>query len=161
MQEYYNAQQEGKRLVEATKLTRHQAEKLALDIAAYPEFLENLRSQTFANNLNANVNALNAATNALRASYQNALDDVCTALKITENQIKHATFDDIVINEHFKASSQQEQFLILQKYGWAKAYIDAYGSSGTIGSLYNPLIQSVREAFGADQSPTLPASGNW
>lgn len=158
MQEYYNAQQEGKRIVEETKLTRHQAEKLALDIAAYPEFLENLRSQTYANRVNANANAQNAATNALRASYQNALDEVCASLKITENDLKHATFDDVVNNEHFKARSQQEQFLILQKYGWAKAYIDAYGSSGTFGSLYNPFIQGIRELWGSDQSPTLPAS---
>ena len=158
MQEYYNAQQEGKRIVEQTKLTRNQAQKLALEIAAYPEFLENLRSQTYANRVNANANAQNAATNALRASYQNALDEVCASLKVTENELKRASFDDVVNNEHFKARSQQEQFLILQKYGWAKAYIDAYGSSGTFGSLYNPFIQGIRELWGADESPTRAAS---
>lgn len=165
MQEYYNAQQEGKRLFEQTKLTRYQAQKLALDIAAYPEFLENLRSQTYANRVNANANAKNADTNAknadtneLRASYQNALDEACKSLKITENELKQSTFDDVVNNEHFKARSQQEQFLILQKYGWAKAFIDAYGSSGTLGSIYNPFIQGIRELWGADESPTLPAS---
>lgn len=152
MQEYYNAQQEGKRLVEVTKLTHKQAEKLALDIEAYPEFLKNLRSQTYANRVNANANAQNAATNALRASYQNALDEVCTSLKITENELKKSTMNDIINFEHFKSLSQQEQFLILQKYGWAKAFIDAYGSSDTIGSILNPSMQAIRDIFGLNDS---------
>lgn len=158
MQEFYNAQQEGKWIAEKTRLTSKQADELALRIAAFPDFLDNLRSQTYANRVNANANAQNAATNALRASYQNALDEVCTSLKITENDLKRATFDDVVNNEHFKARSQQEQFLILQKYGWAKAYIDAYGSSGTFGSLYNPFIQGIRELWDSDKSPSLPSS---
>lgn len=158
MQEYYNAQQEGKLIAEKTRLTKQQANEVALRVQAFPVYLDNIRSQTYANRVNADANAQNAATNSLRASYQNALDEVCASLKITENELKRATFVDVVNNQHFKARSQQEQFLILQKYGWAKAYIDAYGSSGTIGSLYNPLIQGVRELWGSDVSPTLPVS---
>lgn len=153
MQEYYNAQAEGKYIAEKTRLTGNQADELALRIAAFPEYLENLRSQTYANRVNANANAQNAASNALRASYQNALDAVCTTLKITENDLKRASFDDVVNNEHFKAATAREQFQILQRYGYAKAYIDAYGSSGSIGAIFNPLVQNFRSLFSKDSSP--------
>lgn len=135
MQEYYNAQQEGKRIVEETKLTHNQAEKLALDIAAYPEFLENLRSQTYANRVNANANARNAATNArnaatnaLRAKYQNDLDSACTELKISENKLAKGSLLDVLQNRHFQALSAQRQYEILDLFGFVKAYADLYGS---------------------------------
>lgn len=152
MQEYYNAQRTGDLIAEQTRLTRKQSDELALKIEAYPIYLENIQSQTYANRVNANANAQNAATNALRASYQNALDEVCTSLKITENELKKSTMKDIINSEHFKSLTQQEQFLILQKYGWAKAFIDAYGSSGTIGSILNPTMQGAREVFGLNNS---------
>lgn len=161
MQEYYNAQAEGKFIAENTRLTGNQADELALRIAAFPEYLENLRSQTYANRVNANANAQNAATNALRASYQNALDAVCTTLKITENDLKRSSFDDIVHNEHFKAETAREQFQILQKYGYAKAYIDAYGSSGNLGAVFNPIVQNVRSLFGSDRSPSVRSDSSY
>lgn len=144
MQEYYNAQQEGKRLVEVTKLTHNQAQKLALDIAAYPEFLENLRSQTYANRVNANANAQNAAANLKNANtnrflarstvkrnaFLNALTKIDTAIKkgIKPYEIDKAKWDSL---------SAGIQYNIIKLYGFEKArlenkklYRDAFGADG-------------------------------
>lgn len=128
MQEYYNAQQEGKLIVEKTRLTSKQADELALRIEAFPEFLANLRSQTYANVVNANANAQNASTNALRAKYQNALDAACTELKISENKLAKGSLLDVLQNRHFQALSAQRQYEILDLFGFVKAYSDLYGS---------------------------------
>lgn len=128
VQEYYNAQEEGKLIAEKTRLTSKQADELALRIEAFPEFLDNLRSQTYANRVNANANALNASTNALRAKYQNALDAACTELKISENKLAKGSMLDILQNRHFQAMTAQRQYEILDLFGFVKAYADLYGS---------------------------------
>lgn len=128
MQEYYNAQQEGKLIVEKTRLTKKQSDELALKIAAFPQFLENLRSQTYGNYVNANANAQNAATNALRAKYQNALDEVLTELKVTEGKLAKGSLLDVLQNRHFQALTAQRQYEILDIYGFVKAYSELYGS---------------------------------
>ena len=128
MQEYYNAQQEGKLIVQKTRLTSKQADELALRIEAFPDFLANLRSQTYANVVNANANAQNAATNALRAKYQNALDEACTELKISENKLAKGSLLDVLQNRHFQAMTAQRQYEILDLFGFVKAYADLYGS---------------------------------
>lgn len=128
MQEYFNAQQEGKYIAEKTRLTGKQADELALRIAAFPEYLDNLRSQTYANRVNANANAQNARTNASRAIHQNALDDACASLKISENTLARSSMKDIINNRHFQALSAQRQYEILDIFGYVKAYADLYGS---------------------------------
>lgn len=128
MQEYYNAWQEGKLIVEKSRLTRKQADELALRIEAFPIYLDNIRSQTYANRVNANANAQNAATNALRAKHQNALDDACAELKISENKLAKGSLLDILQNRHFQAMTAQRQYEILDLFGFVKAYADLYGS---------------------------------
>lgn len=128
VQEYYNAQAQGKLIAEKTRLTGKQADELALRIEAFPDFLDNLRSQTYANRVNANANALNASTNALRAKYQNALDAACTELKISEYKLANGSMLDILQNRHFQALSSQRQYEILDLFGFVKAYADLYGS---------------------------------
>ena len=128
VQEYYNAQQEGKLIEEKTRLTSKQADELALKIEAFPDFLANLRSQTYANITNANANAQNAATNSLRSKYQNALDEACTDLKITENKLAVGSLLDVLQNRHFQAMTAQRQYEILDLFGFIKAYADLYGS---------------------------------
>lgn len=128
MQEYFNAQEQGKLIVEKTRLTRKQADDLALRIAAFPVYLDNIRSQTYANRVNANSNAQNAATNALRAQHQNALDDACAQLKISENKLATSSMLDILQNRRFQALTAQRQYEILDLFGFVKAYADLYGS---------------------------------
>lgn len=128
VQEYYNAQEEGKLIAEKTRLTSKQADELALRIEAFPEFLDNLRSQTYANRVNANANSLNASTNALRSKFQNALDAACTELKISENKLAKGSMLDILQNRHFQAMTAQRQYEILDLFGFIKAYADLYGS---------------------------------
>lgn len=135
VQEYYNAQAQGKLIAEKTRLTGKQADELALRIEAFPDFLDNLRSQTYANRVNANANvlnsstnALNASTNALRARYQNSLDAACTELKISENKLAKGSMLDILQNRHFQALTAERQYEILDLFGFVKAYADLYGS---------------------------------
>lgn len=135
VQEYYNAQKQGDLIAAQTRLSSKQADELALKIAAFPEYLENLRSQTYANRVNANANAQNAATNAqnsatstLRAKYQNALDDACAQLKISEYKLANGSMLDILQNRHFQALTAQRQYEILDLFGFVKAYTDMYGS---------------------------------
>lgn len=128
VQEYYNAQKQGDLIAAQTRLSGKQADELALKIEAFPEYLENLRSQTYANRVNANANAQNAATNALRAKYQNALDDACAQLKISEYKLANGSMLDILQNRHFQALTAQRQYEILDLFGFVKAYTDLYGS---------------------------------
>lgn len=128
MQEYFNAQKQGKLIVEKTRLTRKQADDLALRIEAFPVYLDNIRSQTYANRVNANANAQNAATNALRARHLNALYDACADLKISENKLAKSSMLDILQNRHFQALTAQRQYEILDLFGFVKAYADLYGS---------------------------------
>ena len=135
VQEYYNAQKQGDLIAAQTRLSGLQADELAMKIEAFPEYLENLRSQTYANRVNANANAQNAATNAqnsatstLRAKYQNALDYACAQLKISEYKLANGSMLDILQNRHFQALTAQRQYEILDLFGFVKAYTDMYGS---------------------------------
>lgn len=143
MQEYYNALQEGKRLVEVTKLTRNQAYKLALDIAAYPEFLANLRSQTYANRVNANANAQNAATNCYNASINrfNAVvnarrSEFLNTLSKVDADLKAGRMPYDIDKAKWDSLSAEKQYSILQFYGFERARLE------------NKKL--FREAFGAD-----------
>lgn len=126
-------------IVANTKLTESQAQQIAIIIDYLPE---TLRSQISANNANA-YNAVqsgnlsgekvNTEKSVQRVNFsQAAVNDVTKALKITENSLKHATFNDVVSNEHFKALDAQKQFEILCKFGIVKAQREAYGADGAM-----------------------------
>lgn len=153
LQEYYNAQAEGKRIAENTRLTRKQADELALRIAAFPEYLENLRSQTYANRVNANANAQNAATNRYNASI-NRFNAVVNAhrshfvnvLNKVEADIKQGRMPYDIDRAKWESLSAQKQYNILQFYGFERArlenkklYREAFGADGALYGLGTAL----------------------
>lgn len=171
MQEYYNAQQEGKRIAAQTKLTIKEADKLALEIEAFPQYLENLRSQTYANRVNANANAQNAAANLKNANtnrflarstvkrndFLNSLTKIDTAIKkgVKPYEIDKAKWDSL---------SAGTQYNIIKLYGFEKArlenkklYRDAFGADGgilgigtfltSIGMNSDEVVNNITEFF--------------
>lgn len=171
MQEYYNAQLEGKRIAAQTKLTNKEADKLALEIEAFPQYLDNLRSQTYANRVNANANAVNAAANkknadtnrflarstAKRNDFLNALTKIDTAIKkgLKPYEIDKAKWDSL---------SAGTQYNIIKLYGFEKArlenkklYRDAFGADGgflglgtgltSIGMNADEVLNNIIEFF--------------
>lgn len=140
-------------IIANTKLTKLQAEEIAITLQYLPEVL---RSQIHLNNANAYKAIQSGNLDIEKANTertQQYLNTVTSSLKVTENSLKKATFNDVVNNEHFKSLSAKEQYDVLYAFSWLKSYKDVFGSDGIAGSVYNPIMMNrLQPNFPVDNS---------
>lgn len=171
IQEYYNAIRQGEYLESKTKLTKEQAERLALEIEAFPDYLDNLRSQTYANRVNANANMANAVSNRITAdantlnsyaNWENAAtnykrSEILNAISEIDKKIKEGKLPYEISRSKWESLSAETQYNILKIYGFEKARLEnaklsreAYGADDAlfgVGTLITSLGMNASEVI--------------